>query len=279
MWERVFNLMLESLPKQMEERPEFVATLGDVRASMARLFHMANEMSQATTHDIISEAEFDCQEMEDVDDDGYDDCADSVDFGGMVDKMADEHHIDRDEAVKRLGAFCRDKRNVCVFMESRSAKTQRQVASAVLTQCRLFGLEGAMTDLAQIRGEVLMPLKRRRGQSLSSLSIPVQSTASMVLLRVRLRSEVRLRVLMLGLERSEQDVIQLSSLPSHGRVVGAPIECALNRVCVGCLWFCMLIPNMPSPVSTDTRVLLSVEWIAGHIEHPWNELAEVSRRC
>ena len=37
-----------------------------------------------------------------------------------------------------------------------------------------------MTDLAQIRGEVLMPLKRRRGQSLSSLSIPVQSTASMV---------------------------------------------------------------------------------------------------
>ena len=91
--------------KQMEERLEFVATLGDVRASMARLFHMENEMPQATTHDISSEAEFNCQEMEDVDDDGYDDCADSVDLGGMVDKMADEHHIDRDEAVKRLGAL------------------------------------------------------------------------------------------------------------------------------------------------------------------------------
>ena len=64
---------------------------------------MANEMPQATTHDISSEAVFKCQEMEDVDDDGYDDCADSVDLGGMVDKMADEHHIDRDEAVKRLG--------------------------------------------------------------------------------------------------------------------------------------------------------------------------------
>ena len=103
--ERVFNLMLESLPKQMEERPEFVATLGDVRASMARLFRMANEMSQASTHDISSEAEFNCQEMEDVVDDGYGDGADIVDFGGMLDKMVDEHHIDRDEAVKRLGAL------------------------------------------------------------------------------------------------------------------------------------------------------------------------------
>ena len=36
---------------------------------------------------------------------GYGDGADSVDFGGMVDKMADEYHIDRDEAVKRLGAL------------------------------------------------------------------------------------------------------------------------------------------------------------------------------
>ena len=103
--ERVFNLMLESLPKQVDQRPDFAATLDDVRTSMARLFHMANEMPQATAHDISSEAEFNCQEMEDVDDDGYDDCADSVDLGGMVDKMADEHHIDRDEAVKRLGAL------------------------------------------------------------------------------------------------------------------------------------------------------------------------------
>ena len=103
--ERVFNLMLESLPKQVEQRPDFAATLDDVRTSMARLFHMANEMPQATAHDISSEAEFNCQDMEDVDDDGYDDCADSVDLGGMVDKMADEHHIDRDEAVKRLGAL------------------------------------------------------------------------------------------------------------------------------------------------------------------------------
>ena len=79
----------------------------------------------------------------------------------------------------------------------------------------------------------------------------------MVLLRVRLRLEVRVGVLLLGLERSKQDVIQLSSLLSHGRVVGVSIICVWKRDCVGCLWFCMLIPNMPSPVSTDTRVLLS----------------------
>ena len=103
--ERVFNLMLESLPKQVDQRPEIAAILNDVRSGMARLFHMANEMSQASTHDISSEAEFDCQEMEDVDDDGYGDGGDSVDFGDMLDKMADVHHIDRDEAVKRLGAL------------------------------------------------------------------------------------------------------------------------------------------------------------------------------
>ena len=103
--ERVFNLMRESLPKQLDQRPEFAAILDDVRSGMARLFHMANEMSQASTHDISSETEFDCQEMEDVDDDGYDDGVDSVDFGDMLDKMADVHHIDRDEAVKRLGAL------------------------------------------------------------------------------------------------------------------------------------------------------------------------------
>ena len=40
-------------------------------------------------------------------------------------------------------------------MESRSAKTQRQVGSAVLTQCRLFGLEGAMTDPAHNRDRIL----------------------------------------------------------------------------------------------------------------------------
>ena len=66
---------------------------------------MATDMPKSTTHDISSEAEFNCQEMEDVDDDGYDDCADSVDLGGMVDKMADECHIDRDDVVKRLGAL------------------------------------------------------------------------------------------------------------------------------------------------------------------------------
>ena len=102
--ERVFNLMRESLPKQLDQRPEFAAILDDVRSGMARLFHMANETSKTVAHDINSEAEFNCQEMEDVEDDGYDDCAD-VDLGGMVDKMADDCNIDRDEAVKRLGAI------------------------------------------------------------------------------------------------------------------------------------------------------------------------------
>ena len=103
--ERVFNHMRESLPKQLDQRPEFAAILDDVRSGMARLFHMANETSKTVAHDISSEAEFNCQEMEDVEDDGYDDCADNVDLGGMVDKMADDCNIDRDEAVKRLGAI------------------------------------------------------------------------------------------------------------------------------------------------------------------------------
>ena len=102
--ERVFNLMRESLPKQLDQRPEIAAILDDVRTGMARLFHVANEASKTITHDISSEAEFNCQEMEDVEDDGYDDCDDSVYLGGMLDKMAGECNIDRDEAVKRLGA-------------------------------------------------------------------------------------------------------------------------------------------------------------------------------
>ena len=99
-----FNLMRESLPKQLDQRPEIAAILDDVRSGMARIFHVANEASKTITHDISSEAEFNCQEMEDVEDDGYDDCDDSVYLGGMVDKMAGECNIDRDEAVKRLGA-------------------------------------------------------------------------------------------------------------------------------------------------------------------------------
>ena len=70
----------------------------------AWLFHVANEASKTISHDISSEAEFNCHEMKDVEDDGYDDCDDSVYLGGMLDKMAGECNIDRDEAVKRLGA-------------------------------------------------------------------------------------------------------------------------------------------------------------------------------
>ena len=102
--ERVFNLMRESLPKQLDQRPEIAAILDDVRTGMARLFHVANEASKTISHDISSEAEFNCHEMEDVEDDGYDDCDDSVYLGGMLDKMAGECNIDRDEAVKRLGS-------------------------------------------------------------------------------------------------------------------------------------------------------------------------------
>ena len=44
--ERVFNLMRESLPKQLDQRPEIAAILDDVRTGMARLFHVANEASK-----------------------------------------------------------------------------------------------------------------------------------------------------------------------------------------------------------------------------------------
>ena len=102
--ERVFHLMLESLPKQMEEKTEFMAMLDKVRASMAELFNMANEVPRTATHDISSEADYNGQEMEDVGHDGYD-SADGVDLGRMVDKLVGECRIDRDEAVKRLGVL------------------------------------------------------------------------------------------------------------------------------------------------------------------------------
>ena len=100
--ERVFHLMLESLPKQMEQKPEFMAMLDNVRASMAELFNMANEVPKTAMYEISSEADNHGQEMEDVGDDGYD-CADGVDLGSMVDKLVGECRIDRDDAVKRLG--------------------------------------------------------------------------------------------------------------------------------------------------------------------------------
>ena len=102
--ERVFHLMLVSQPKQMEEKPEFMAMLDKVRASMAELFNMANEVPKTAMHDISSEADCNGQEMEDVGDDGYD-CADGVDLGRMVDTLVGECRIDRDEAVKRLGVL------------------------------------------------------------------------------------------------------------------------------------------------------------------------------
>ena len=79
--ERVFHLMLESLPKQMEEKPEFMALLGTVRESMAELLNMANAVPKTVTHDIRFETGSSGQEMEDVNDDGYDDGAGSVELG------------------------------------------------------------------------------------------------------------------------------------------------------------------------------------------------------
>ena len=85
--ERVFHLVLESLPK-----PEFMGLLGIVRGSMAELFTMANALPETVTHVISSDAGSNGQGMEDVTADGYDD-------GGG------ESQIDRDEAVDRLGAL------------------------------------------------------------------------------------------------------------------------------------------------------------------------------
>ena len=150
---RIIIIIISS--KQMEEKPEYMAMLDTVRASMAKLFHMATEVHKTTTHDISSEADYNGQEMEDVSDDGYDDCADGVDLGSMVDKLTDECRIDRDEAVKRLGAFYKGKRSGCVCMGNRTLETQKRMGSAVLTQCRLFDLEGAMTDPTQIRDKIL----------------------------------------------------------------------------------------------------------------------------
>ena len=55
--ERVFHLVLESLPKQMAEKPEFMALLlGTVRASMAELFTMVYALPETVTHVTSSDA-------------------------------------------------------------------------------------------------------------------------------------------------------------------------------------------------------------------------------
>ena len=86
--------MLQSLQKQVEEKPEFMALLGTVRESIAELFNMANAVPKTVTHDISSETGSHGQEMEDVNDD---DC-DGVELGSMVDKLVDECEIDREGA-------------------------------------------------------------------------------------------------------------------------------------------------------------------------------------
>ena len=97
--------MLESLPKQVADKPEFMALIGTVRTSMVELFTMANALPETVTHDISSDAGFNGQGMDDVTADGNDDGVDSVELACMVDELVGESLIDRDGAVMRLGAL------------------------------------------------------------------------------------------------------------------------------------------------------------------------------
>ena len=122
---------------------------------MAKLFHMANEVPKTTTHDNSSEADYNGQEMKM-----------SVTTAMMTALM-----------VWTLAAWStnwlmsaasigtrplsdwepsyKGKRSGCVYMGNRTLETQKRMGSAVVTQCPLFDLEGAMTDPTQIRDKIL----------------------------------------------------------------------------------------------------------------------------
>ena len=53
--ERDYKFMLEIIPKQMPNNPELAIKLETVRASMAKLFSLANEKSETGSHNISSE--------------------------------------------------------------------------------------------------------------------------------------------------------------------------------------------------------------------------------
>ena len=125
----------------MEEKPEFMALLGTVR--------MANAVPKTVTHDIITETGSNGQEMEDVNDDGYDDGAGSVELRSMVDKLVDECQIDREEALKRLGLLRKQSKRLRIH-----GKQTRRMGSVFLSECRLFGDEGTMTEPEQIQAKI-----------------------------------------------------------------------------------------------------------------------------
>ena len=148
------------------------------------------------------------------------------------------------------------------------------------------------TRMAASKRLKVMLLKRRVGHFLSFLSTLAQNTVSMALLRVRLRLEVRECDLLHGLVQPKQDVILRSLLLSLGRVVGVFIICGVeSSLCalpvilhVDSQYAICSVEGHARPVVNEEAVhnaraakcimevfsVVTVEWIAGHIGHPWN---------
>ena len=227
--ERVFNLMRESLPKQLDQRPEIAAILDNVRSGMARLFHMANEMLHKRPHTTSAPKP-----------------SLTIKRWKMSTMMAMVMVLISwilvtcsprwlmcitSTETKLLSVwvpFSRGNRNVCVYMESRSAKTQRHVRSAVLSQCRPFGL----TAEEAARAVAVIP-------ELFCANFSFQVSAAGAL-AVECEAAIP----------SARFVITWACWWCIQRSV-------LNRVCVGYRWHCRLILHMPSPVSMGTCVMLS----------------------
>ena len=147
-------------------------------------------------------------------------------------------------------------------MESRSAKTQRHVRSAVLTQSRSFGLAAEEAAWAVV---VIPEL------SCAKVSFHVSAAGA---LAVGIEVAIPSAWLML----SKQGVILLSSLLSHGRVVGASFECALNRICVGYRLAVNSEAVHLTKVTLDTFSLVTVEGTPGYFGQPWNEMVDTAAK-
>ena len=166
-------------------------------------------------------------------------------------------------------------------MESRSAKTQRHVRSAVLIQCRPFGLAAEEAAWA-----VVVTLE------LSCAEFSVHVSVAGVL---AVGSEVAILCAWFGAIKARCDTAELAAITwacrwCIYRMCVEPSTCGLPMVLHADSQHAISSVNVHvRPAVNDEAVnfarvaleifsLVTVEWIAGYIGHSWNELADVAAK-
>ena len=350
--ERVFNLMLESLPKQLDQRPDVAATLDDVRSSMARLFSHGERgiKNGCSPHQFRSRVS-------------------TVKRWKMSMMMAmmtvlivwtlvawSTRWLMSATLIEMKQSsvwdpFCKDKRSECVLMESKISKAIRQVGSAVHTQCRLFGLEGAMSNPEQIREKVLaLETVLLRQDPLAIPQVHESTVAAMSLIGDPAGNVCKVHIYTDGsFKEAAGDAAQeagwafvvilehaCTEYSFHGFTAGTlavgservrPLAwvsatkagcdtaelAAITWACRWCIYH-MCVESILCGLSVilhvdsqyaiysvegharlvvneeavhyasaakcilETFSMVTVEWIAGHIGHPWNELADAAAK-